>query len=476
MKILNKYFFILALLAVGLYSCEDETELDNFNNGEANFSNYVALGNSLTAGFADNALYLDAQQNSYPALLAEQFAVVGGGDFTQPLVEDNVGGLTLQGNVIANPKLVFNGMAPVVAEGSPSTEVGASIAGEGPFNNLGVPGAKSFHLLSDSYGALPGLLSNPPTANPYYVRFSQPNTSVLAAAVAQQPTFYTLWIGNNDVLGYATSGGEGDVITPSGEFEIYIGALLQGLSQTGAQGVIANIPDVSATPYFNVVPNEPIDLDEATATGVNMAYAQYNGGLDQLVMAGILSAEEAALRKISFEAGANPPVIIDNDLTDLTAFNPALINMRQLKEGELLTLPSSNVLGTLADPNNPQSVIGVGVPLGSEFSLTSSELDNVNQAIASYNQIISATAAQLGVPVADMNDYFSTISNSGLLWSGANYSVEFVTGGLFSLDGIHPSQKGYAAIANQFINTINNAYNAQVPLVDINNYPGVVLP
>ena len=476
MKRLNKYIILLAVMAFGFYSCEEEVELDSFNNGEADFSNYVALGNSLTAGYTDNALYLDAQQNSYPAILAEQFAVVGGGSFTQPLVADNNGGLTLQGNVIAAPKLIFNGTAPVPVSAAPTTEVGASIAGQGPYNNLGVPGAKSFHLLFDGYGNLPGLLATPPSANPYYVRFAQPNTSILTQAISQQPSFYTLWIGNNDVLGYATSGGEGDVITPTADFQTYIGGLLQGLSSTGANGVIANIPDVSATPYFNVVPNQPIPMDEATATGVNMAYAQYNGGLDQLVAAGLLSAEEAALRKIVFAAGNNAPVIIDNDLTDLTAINPALINMRQLKAGELLTLPSASVIGTLADPNNPQSVIGVGVPLGSQYSLTATELDNVNNAIAAYNQTISGLAAQFNVPVADMNAYFSSIANVGLTWGGADYGVEFVTGGLFSLDGIHPTQKGYAAVANQFISVINDAYNAQVPMVDLNNYPGVVLP
>ncbi len=34
-------------------------------------------------------------------------------------------------------------------------------------------------------------------------------TTVLADAVAQNPTFFSLWIGGNDVLGYATSGGDG---------------------------------------------------------------------------------------------------------------------------------------------------------------------------------------------------------------------------------------------------------------------------
>ena len=474
MKRFNK-IYLLALVAALFAACSSEVDIDNFSNGEADFSNYVALGNSLTAGYADGALYLDAQTNSYPALLAEQFAAVGGGSFKQPLVSDNIGGLTLGGTQIASTKLIFNGTAPVPASGTPSTEVSASVAGDGPFNNLGVPGAKSFHLLFDGYGSLPGVQAG--TANPYYVRFSQPNTSVLAQAMSQSPSFFTLWIGNNDVLLYAADGGEeGTSITSAGEFQTYFGALLQGLTSTGAKGVVATVPDVTSVPYFNVVPNKPIELDAATAAQVSGAYAPYNGGLDQLVAAGILSSEEAAMRKISFVEGANAPVIIDNDLTNLTAINPALVSMRQLKEGELLTLPSSRVLGTEAQPGNPASVIGVGVPLDSKYSLTSTELGKINAAVESYNQTIVSVAGQFGVPVADMNAYFSTVGMTGLSWGGATYGVQFVTGGLFSLDGIHPTQKGYAAVANQFIKTINSAYGANVPMVDINNYPGVALP
>ncbi|MFD2434600.1 hypothetical protein ACFSO9_14335 [Mesonia maritima] len=54
-------------LGVALVSCEPEFDKsvedgDYYSSGEADFSNYVALGNSLTAGFADNALYIQGQQ------------------------------------------------------------------------------------------------------------------------------------------------------------------------------------------------------------------------------------------------------------------------------------------------------------------------------------------------------------------------------------------------------------------------------
>ncbi|MDE0774508.1 MAG: G-D-S-L family lipolytic protein, partial [Ulvibacter sp.] len=93
----NTIKFMIGLLAIGLVSCEPEfenavTDEGFYDAGDADFSNYVALGNSLTAGFADNALFVSGQQDSYPNIMAQQFSFVGGGDFTQPLTSDNLGG------------------------------------------------------------------------------------------------------------------------------------------------------------------------------------------------------------------------------------------------------------------------------------------------------------------------------------------------------------------------------------------------
>ena len=70
---------------------------------ELNLATYVAIGDSLTAGFADNTVYLDGQINSYPNIIANAFADAGGGEFTQPLVNDNLGGLVAGGAPIAIP-------------------------------------------------------------------------------------------------------------------------------------------------------------------------------------------------------------------------------------------------------------------------------------------------------------------------------------------------------------------------------------
>lgn len=110
---MKNYFKYMAILALGIVSCEPELENsiedgDFYTSGEADFSNYVALGNSLTAGYADGALYLSGQQNSFPSILAEKFsAVQETGEFIQPLVNDNAGGLLLGGNQITENRFVL---------------------------------------------------------------------------------------------------------------------------------------------------------------------------------------------------------------------------------------------------------------------------------------------------------------------------------------------------------------------------------
>ncbi len=48
----------------------------------------------------------------------------------------------------------------------------------------------------------------------------------------------------------------------------------------------------------------------------------------------------------------------------------------------------------------------------------------------------------------------------------------FVTGGLFSLDGVHPTSQGQAIIANEFIKITNAKFNANLPLIDVSTIPG----
>ena len=389
----------------------------NYTSGTADFSTYVAVGNSLTAGFSDAALFAKGQEVSFPNILATTFSLVGGGAFSQPLMNDDLGGLLLGGNQITQNRFIFDAanQVPVTVSGTPTTEVTNVVAG--PHNNMGIPGAKSFHLLANGYGNVAGVQSG--QANPFFARMaSNPNASVLEDAAAQNPTFFTLWIGSNDVLSYATSGGTGEDhnetgnldpttyggsdITNANVFAQVYGGILTTLTLSGAGGVVINLPNVTDAPFFTTVPYNPIPMDAPTAAATNDAYAQYNGGL-LLAEAGMaISAEERAARTINFEASATNAVVIeDEDLTDLSALG--LPSIRQATADDLLVLTARNFIGTLADPNNPASVNGVGVALADNWVLTPEEQTAISDATAAFNSTIEMMAGQFDLGFFDAN-------------------------------------------------------------------------
>ena len=94
-----KKLYISTVAATLLLAASCKTDFENstedvvVTSGEANFSKYIALGNSLTSGFRDNALYIDGQNESYPNIIAQQMKRAGGGEFVQPLMSDNNGGM-----------------------------------------------------------------------------------------------------------------------------------------------------------------------------------------------------------------------------------------------------------------------------------------------------------------------------------------------------------------------------------------------
>ncbi|MEJ6623362.1 MAG: G-D-S-L family lipolytic protein [Flavobacteriaceae bacterium] len=495
-----KKYIPYVLGAALLVSCEQDAiegpapaaELPVLTAGSLNVSKYVSVGNSLTAGYTDGALFKASQQMSMPNILAQKFALIGGGAFKQPLMNDNNGGLLLAGNMIAGPRLFFNGAGPASLltanpAATPTTDI-ATNNPSGPFNNMGVPGAKSFHLLAPGYGNIGNVALG--LANPYFVRMaSTPNASVLADAMAQKPTFFSLWIGINDVLGYATTGGDGtNPLTPiSGApgagFDGTYAAIIATMTASGAKGVVANVPYVTSLPHFTTVPHNPIPLDAATAGAVNAAYAPYNGGLQAAYQAlqgtGLLTAAEVAKRQITFKAGAgNAVVIFDESLTDLGAINPAFAGLQKIRQAtaaDLLVLPSASFIGTLAVPGNPLTVNGVAVPLADKWVLTPQEQAEIKTAIDGYNAIIKAAATSKGLAFFDANLYMQQLATTGLTDGKFTVSSRLVTGGVFSLDGIHPNPRGFALLSNLMMKTLDATYGSNFQasgnLLNIGNYP-----
>ncbi|MBU8883739.1 G-D-S-L family lipolytic protein [Kaistella sp. DKR-2] len=485
---MKKILISTIALSALLFNVSCDTSFDQdvssivVSKGDADFTKYVALGNSLTSGYRDNALYIDGQNESYPSMLAKQMQLAGGGAFKQPLMPNNTGGFTdLPGFTGKYVLSVVNGsLSPVpTAPGAALDNVKTG----GPYQNLGVPGAKSFHLGAAGYGNAAGLLTG--QANPYFVRFATSGTtSVIADAVAQAPTFFSLWIGNNDVLSYSTSGGVGvdqtgntnpatygsNDITDPGVFASVISGYVNALTANGAKGVMANIPNVTSIPYFTRVPAKPIaGLTDAQVSQLNTAYAQYNGGLAQAKAANLITDAEYQQRLIKFNATvANGAVIKDKDLTNLSGLG--LPSYRQTTAKDLILLTASAVL-------TPTAGGGTSVALDDKYVLTEKETAKVTTATNAYNTALQSIAASKGLAFVDANAKMIELSAaSGITYDGVKYTATFVTGGTFSLDGVHLTGRGYALIANEFLKAINTKYHSTLPMVNINNYSGVKFP
>lgn len=446
MKIRNiLLLFVLALL----FACQPELDDFTTTNGEADFSSYVAIGNSLTAGFADGDLYKSGQENSYPAILAYQFEAAGGGEFKQPLMFDEYG-------FGKRYLLDASKPGPVNAGVTPSPQNFESIAAQGPYNNMGVPGAKSFHLLAPGYGIL----------NPYYGRFATTSTSsVIEDAAAQQATFFSLWIGANDVLTYATSGGAADSITDIGTFTYAINEILNAMTANDAKGVIANIPDITSIPFFSYVSNplvlgyNGLVLEAEQAAGLNFAYSQIEAAL---AAQGIEYSYG-----FNFTEGRNAFVIADANLP-----LPAPFNVRQMTNGELflLTLPTDSLpmgMGSL----NPETFMPWGIP--NQYVLTMPEKTAIETAIAGYNAVIAQMASTYNLAHVDFNTFFNEVAENGVVVDGITFTTAFILGNTFSLDGVHMTAQGYAVAANKFIDAINAQYNSQLKHVSPTQYPGI---
>ena len=504
-----KWLFLVSLTFVACTNDDETVVVNNTSDGlpvtagSADFSKYVSVGNSLTAGYSDSALFMEGQKNSYPTILASNFSLVGGGAFNVPLMNDNFGGLLLGGTQIQSKRLYFNGVGPVEVSGTTTTDITNVLSG--PFNNMGVPGAKSFHLLAPGYGNIAGVPSG--QANPYFVRFaSSPSTTVLADATAQNPTFFSLWIGNNDVLSYATSGGIGvnrtgnynpatyganDITDPTVFANVYTN-LVDGLTANGAKGVVANLPYVTSVPFFTTVPTNPIPgLPAASAAQLNQLF----GGINLALAGASLPARFVTLVADDGNPAtkeANPLLIKDETLPNISvqitaALSPTLGVPTATYLGSIygqarhassaagskdyILLTARGIIGT-TQPGAPSpfNTVGVSYPMQDNTTLTASEAAEVKTATDAYNASIQSIAAAKGLAFVDANATLVQVANGGIVGNGFTVTSAYVTGGGFSLDGVHPSPRGYALIANKFLEAINAKYGSNFKGVDLGLY------
>ncbi len=390
------------------------------------FASFVALGNSLTAGYQSAALTAKYQEYSFVNQIAKQ---VGYSDFQQPLLGwPGIGSYTTQGAGV----LQFNGFDE---NGNPKIEpvpyattgfdpfnpfLDASVATLArPYNNLGIPGI----VLADVDSAITSAqsYSHQPFIDIILRNPNLGNTNALQQALMLHPTIVTLWIGNNDVLGYATSGGTSPTApTDKDVFAYLYQSLLQKITATGAKVVVANIPDVTSIPFFTTVPYM------VEVNGQNVAL--------------VIQASDG---------------------------------VRQATAEDLILLTAKSVIGDVSGKYGPTGVpVGFdpSAPLPSAFVLDKDEKAIAQQAVADFNATIQGLVSQYDGQVAfvDVNALLMDAADEdGYPIAGIELNTKFLTGGIFSLDGVHPSNLGYALVANEFIKAINETFGTNIPQIDI---------
>jgi hypothetical protein len=239
MKKLFNVLVIPAALIFFILSCDDFNEVNAppLDTGSADFSRFVSIGNSLTMAEQSSSVFESSQMYSFGKMIADKV----GTTYAQAIFSNpGTGGRIEIADL--NPFTTYTNQN----QGNPT-----NLNYPAPYNNLGIKGA----FLTDVLNATDAntcYTANFGAPNPLFDAVLRGLGTQLELAIAQQPTFVTLWIGNNDILAFATRGGLFPVTSPNA-FAQNFGIIVDSIAATGAEVVMANIPNVKAIPFFTTV-------------------------------------------------------------------------------------------------------------------------------------------------------------------------------------------------------------------------------
>ncbi|MCA0445410.1 MAG: hypothetical protein LCH54_04185 [Bacteroidetes bacterium] len=450
MKNMTKFAYLSTFGILAFAGCSDfEDHKTDVNTGNADFSKYMAIGNSITAGYQSGALYEEAQRAGYTVLLAKSAGVTG---FEIPTLsgEGTGGRLKWDGSFSASGSPV---LVPVPAA-TPSEILlrATNITLARPYNNMGVPGAvlvipntSALGNATDFFNVTVNSTSSDaviaPTAlsrnNPLFaLTLRTPGSTLWLTMKAYQPKVVSFWLGNNDVLGYATSGGVNpSAPTDASVFQTKYQQIADSISGLASQPkvVVATIPDVTSIPFFTTV---NVSLVGKIPSG-KIYYSHSSGSVDSIY-----------------------------------------VDAATLASGKIYNRGMITLIGASAIGNGSTTFAGLAkaVPLGSQYVLDPAEIVIAKTAVAQFNGAIKGIAAAKGWAVADVSAEFTAVAAGGAngkYYMGQKVTAAFITGGLFSYDGVHPSNLGQALIANYFVNAINAKYGATLKQVELNSPAGM---
>jgi lysophospholipase L1-like esterase len=459
-KIISIIILSLFIVFMGCTLEEPEVDKTESNTGSYDLSKYVAIGNSLTAGFQSGSLVDVHQKYSFPKLIAGQLGI---GTFEQPTV--SYPGMP---NIMVLESLTGD-VGYAEGTGAPTNSLYGA-----PYNNLGIPGALLNDILTahDSLDCTQALMDA--GANPAFdLVLRNPNLggnfTVFQQAKILQPTLITMWIGNNDVLGFATSGGVSPTDpTPSTTFQFLYNQLADSIAGLGATVAVATIPNVTDIPFFTTI--------------------------GPMMVAGIKAAMQAdTLHQIQGLFYQMHGEFIASGLVDSTGDNAPLITLLGGSYTSLLGMPTGQWYRDLAASQglsinqvyNPLQAQGIDStqafgfhpqnPWPDALTLDAGEVETAQNAITDFNGFIETAATQKGFAFFDAYTFFGDVAVNGYTPDQADLgdlTAAYISGGLFSLDGVHPSNVGYAILANEFIKAINAEFDINITEVNLRNVMG----
>jgi lysophospholipase L1-like esterase len=395
------------VVASSLVACSDTPNVVQVKPVDPLFRSYVSIGNSITAGFQSNGINDSTQRQSYAVLFAQAVNT----NFRIPLL-----------NKPGCPAPIANfDTQELVGDAAPGSCALRQVEKTpGPINNVAVPGATS---LSPT-GAVPGPDTLVENALTTFILGGE--TQVQRAAEAQ-PTFVSVWIGNNDVLNASLSGilpatpGISNGVTSITAFTANYKSLVKALEA---------IPSIKGGVLIGVVNTANVPL---------------------LFPARVLLLSPAA--KFGFDQAAGTTTVIDP--TTCPVSTTSLINFQLAGAIRSHAHPPTIECEALPPPF---------APVGNVFVLDAAEQIAVTDTVNAYNALISAEADTLGFAFFDPNLALVALKLSGAVPSFPDLADGTAAFGLyFSLDGVHPAAAAHVLLANGIIDVVNAKYGTSIP-------------
>jgi lysophospholipase L1-like esterase len=366
------------------------------------FKSYVAIGNSITAGFQSGGINDSTQRQSYAALLAAQmgtqyhFAALAKPGCPAPIANTQTGARV-------------SGAAATAC----ALRIGSSVTDI--LNNVAVPGARVLDPISNTTVASNALTT-----------FILGGKTQVQRALDANPTFVSIWIGNNDVLEAGASG----IIVP-------LAGVSPGIVSTQAQ---------FQTSYDAMI--KQLTDSEPNLKGVLIGVVQVAG--IPLLQSGALIFSSPTIQA-GINQAAGQPVTIHancNGSASLVSVPQLIPLIRSGAHPPLISCQPGVVPGTL---------------VGDLFVLDATEQATLGAAITGYNTYIQAKAATIGFAYYDPNVRLAALRASGGIPAFPNLASTNQTFGTFvTLDGIHPSAAAHILIANDLIGVINTKYGTTI--------------